>query len=67
MKHYFLRQQKKAPVDQDVDINQSLVNHLQNKIDKQTTLGVGVNISEAETRKLYIDLYLREAGWKVIR
>ena len=55
-----------TPTDQDVDINLQLVSHLKPKIDKQSTLGVGVNISEAETRKLYIDLYLREAGWKVL-
>lgn len=55
-----------SPSDKEVDINLHLINHLKPKIDKQTTLGVGVNISEAQTRKLYIDLYLREAGWKVL-
>lgn len=49
-----------------VEIDSKLVNHLKTSINKQTTLGVGVNISEAQTRKLYIDLYLREAGWKVL-
>jgi len=55
-----------APNDHDIDINLHLVSHLKPKLDKQSTLGVGVNISEAQTRKLYIDLYLREAGWKVL-
>ena len=54
------------PFDQDVNISLNLVNHLKPKIDKQTTLSVGFNISEVQTRKLYIDLYLREAGWKVL-
>ena len=50
----------------EVDIDLQLVTYLKPKIDKQTTLGVGVNISEAQTRKQYLDLYLREAGWKVL-
>ena len=54
------------PSDQDVDIDINLVNQVKPRIDKHTTLGVGVNISEAETRKQYIDLYLREVGWKVL-
>lgn len=54
------------PSDQDVDIDINLVNQIKPRIDKYTTLGVGVNISEDETRKLYIDLYLREVGWKVL-
>ena len=54
------------PSDQDVDNDINLVNQVKPRIDKHTTLGVGINISEAETRKLYIDLYLREVGWKVL-
>ena len=54
------------PSTQDVDIDINLVNQIKPRIDKHTTLGVGVNISEAQTRKQYIDLYLREAGWKVL-
>lgn len=54
------------PSDQDVDIDVNLVNQIKSRIDKHTTLGVGINISEAETRKLYIDLYLREVRWKVL-
>lgn len=57
---------EKPPFDKDTDISQELVNQLKPKMDKQTTLGIGININEAETRKLYIDLYLREAGWKVL-
>jgi type I restriction enzyme R subunit len=61
-----IKTDEKYPKDSDVLINQNLVEHLKYKVNKHTTLGIGVNISEAETRKLYIDLYLREAGWKVL-
>lgn len=54
------------PFDKDVDIDINLVNQIKPRLNKHTTLGVGVNISEDETRKLYIDLYLREVGWKVL-
>ncbi len=37
-----------------------------NKILFNTTLDAKLDISEAETRKLYIDLYLKEAGWEVL-
>lgn len=53
-------------MDRDIEINSQLVTQLKPKLDKQTTLSVGMNISEAQTRKLYIDLYLKEAGWIVI-
>lgn len=61
-----IKSTERTPLSQDADISLELVNHLKPKINKQTTLGVGVNINEAQTRKLYIDLYLREAGWKVL-
>ena len=54
------------PSNREIDVDSELVSQLKPKINKQTTLGVGVNISEAQTRKLYIDLYLREAGWKIL-
>ena len=57
---------EKTPIVKDAIINQDLVDNLRPIMNKQTTLGVGINISEAETRKLYIDLYLREAGWTVL-
>jgi type I restriction enzyme, R subunit len=57
---------KKYPIDKDVIIDPNLFTHLKTKINKDTTLGAGINISEAQTRKLFIDLYLREAGWKVL-
>ena len=57
---------EKTPIVKDAIINQDLVDNLRPRMNKQTTLGVGINISEAETRKLYIDLYLREAGWTVL-
>ena len=34
--------------------------------DKTPVVGVPTDISEAETRKLYIDLMLKEAGWDVL-
>ncbi len=36
------------------------------KIDKGSKIFDGINISEKETRKLYIDLDLKEAGWEVL-
>jgi type I restriction enzyme R subunit len=57
---------EKTPIVKDAIINQDLVDNLRPIMNRQTTLGVGINISEAETRKLYIDLYLREAGWTVL-
>jgi type I restriction enzyme R subunit len=56
----------KYSVDKDVAFDLNSLDNLKSKINKNTTLGVGVNISEAQTRKLYIDLYLKEAGWEVL-
>lgn len=61
-----IKTNENTPIVKDAIINQELVDNLRPKMNKQTTLGVGINISEAETRKLYIDLYLREAGWTVL-
>ncbi len=36
------------------------------KVAKTPLLSPKSNISEAETRKLYIDLMLKEAGWKIV-
>lgn len=55
-----------TPSIKDINVDADLVKDLKTRLDKKSTLGVGVNISEAETRKLYIDLYLREAGWTVL-
>lgn len=55
-----------TPSIKDINVDADLVKDLKTRLDKKSTLGVGVNISEAETRKLYIDLYLREAGWSVL-
>jgi len=54
------------PLQSDLSINQELVNKIKPNFDKYSTLGVGVNLSEAETRKIYIDIYLKEAGWTVL-
>ncbi|MDD4157385.1 MAG: DEAD/DEAH box helicase family protein [Candidatus Cloacimonetes bacterium] len=61
-----IKKMVKLPVDREIEINQGLVNHLQTKIHKQTTLAVGIKITEAKTRKLYIDLYLKEVDWEVV-
>lgn len=52
--------------ESEVDIPIKLINNLENKIDKHSVLDISLNISEKDTRKLYIDLYLREAGWQVV-
>ncbi len=52
-------------INYEVDINAQLINQLKSKVNNLTPLGVSINISEAETRKRYIDLYLKEAGWMV--
>ena len=54
------------PVEKEVVIPKLLVDKLDNKIDKHTTLSVSPVLSEKDTRKLYIDLYLKEAGWQVV-
>lgn len=54
------------PSSKEVDVDVNLVSHLKPRTDKHTTFGVGANINETDTRKLYIDLYLREAGWVVL-
>jgi type I restriction enzyme R subunit len=61
-----IKTEKIKVADKLIDVNSILVNELKPKLNKHSTLGVGINISEAQTRKLYIDLYLREAGWKVL-
>ncbi|MGD9813578.1 MAG: DEAD/DEAH box helicase family protein, partial [Bacilli bacterium] len=55
-----------TPSIKDINVDADLVKNLKTRLDKRSTLGIGVNISEAETRKLYIDLYLREADWTVL-
>lgn len=61
-----IKKNDKYPKNNDVIINQQLVDRLSPKVNKYTNLGVSINISEAKTRKLYIDIYLREAGWEVL-
>ena len=50
---------------EEIDVSQKLVNQLKPRIDRHTTLSVSINITEAETRKLYIDLFLKEVGWNI--
>ncbi len=52
--------------EQDVRVTEKTLKNINVTIDKYTTLNVRPNISEKETRKLYIDLYLKEAGWEVL-
>jgi type I restriction enzyme, R subunit len=51
---------------QEVTINIERFSSLKSKLNRYSTLGKSIDISEAETRKLYIDLFLKEAGWKVL-
>lgn len=51
---------------QEVIISREITETYQHKIIHNTTLDAILNISEAETRKLYIDLFLKEAGWDVM-
>ncbi|XMB73092.1 DEAD/DEAH box helicase family protein [Mycoplasmatota bacterium WC30] len=52
--------------DKEIEIPENINEKINTSIDKKTTLSVRPNISEKETRQLYIDLYLREAGWEVL-
>lgn len=55
---------KSTPVPQ-VAFNEKPYNQFKGKIDRHTKLTTSLDISEAETRKLFIDLYLEEAGWSI--
>lgn len=50
----------------DVTFDKKPFNQFTGKIDRHTRLTTKFDISEAETRKLFIDLYLDEAGWNIV-
>lgn len=52
-------------IQHEVIFNKSTFDQYKGKITRHTTLTTKLDISEAETRKLFIDLYLNEAGWNV--
>lgn len=51
---------------QDVVINPDDVSKYKDKIKSDTVLQIKRTMPEAETRKLYIDCWLQEAGWDVL-
>jgi type I restriction enzyme R subunit len=53
-------------IDNDVTVPEVVIQKFENKFTGRTVLGVSPQINEATTRKLYIDLYLKEAGWEVL-
>lgn len=52
--------------DKPITINKDSIEKYQGKITSETILGVKRKMPEAETRKLYIDCWLNEAGWDVL-
>lgn len=61
-----IKTKRKETNNQTIIISNAYAKDLNLKINKLSTLGVSPKISEKETRRLYIDLYLKEAGWKVL-
>ena len=51
---------------QDIVINPDDVSKYKDKIKSDTVLQIKRTMPEAETRKLYIDCWLQEAGWDVL-
>ena len=56
---------KPLPQDKEVEIEEKDFKQFKGKINRHTKLVTSLDISEAETRKLFIDLYLNEAGWDI--
>lgn len=51
----------------DVVVDKSTIDKYSNKINNESTLSIKKNMPEAQTRKLYIDCWLNEAGWEVLK
>ena len=49
-----------------VEIDEKAVSQYADKIDINTTLSTKRSMPEAETRRLYIDCWLQEAGWDIL-
>ncbi len=62
-----IKTDKERFTDKEIIIPEDIHEKVKTSIDKNTTLSVRPNISEKETRQLYIDLYLKEAGWEVLK
>jgi len=51
---------------QEVKVNEKEISKYSDKINSTTILPTKKKLTEAETRKLYIDCWLNEAGWEVL-
>lgn len=60
------QEQAKVVSDKPVEINEQVISKYLGKINENTVLKTKRSMPEAETRKLYIDCWLREAGWDVL-
>ena len=58
--------EKSVPLEQKIEVQEKDFNQFKGKITRHTKLVTKLDISEAETRKLFIDLYLNEAGWDIV-
>jgi len=56
----------KVLTNEEVVVPETIINDYNDKIKKDTTLKITRSMPEAETRKLYIDTWLNEAGWEVL-
>lgn len=52
-------------IEEEVEIDKKALSKYKESIDESITLKATQDITEAETRKLYIDEALKEAGWKI--
>lgn len=52
-------------IDEEVEVDKAALSKYKESIDESITLKATQDITEAETRKLYIDEALKEAGWKI--
>jgi len=62
-----IKTDKTSVKDKKISIPEDIHEKVKTSINKNTTLSIRPNISEKETRQLYIDLYLKEAGWEVLK
>lgn len=50
----------------EVALPRNLISKVSGTLEKNATLNIAPSISEEETRKYFIDVYLREAGWQIL-
>lgn len=60
------QEQIKVIPNKPVEINEQVISKYSDKINAGTVLKTKRSMPEAETRKLYIDCWLKEAGWDVL-